>query len=217
MHRDAATRVKILHVIPSVSPKHGGPSYAIKAFANASKWPGIETLIATTDDDGGPARMDVPLGTIIERDGIRQIFFRRDFLPYKISFSLRRWLDRHVREFDIVHIHALFSFSSFAAARAARKQGVPYIVRPLGVLSRWGIENRRPFLKRFWMRFIELPLLRRAAAMHYTTEAERDEAIALYPALAGLASFIVPIPVGAEGGRWRRGKRKGGRAEETRR
>ena len=187
--------LKVLHVIPSVSLKHGGPSYAIKAYANALKSQGVETLVVTTDDDGDGVRFDVPLGAVIKRDGNSHIFFHCNIFAYKISFSLRRWLDRHVREFDMVHIHALFSFSSFAAARASRKRGVPYIVRPLGVLSRWGIKNRRPLLKRFWLRFIELPLLRSAAAIHYTTEAERDEANAIHPALAELPSFVVPIPV----------------------
>jgi glycosyltransferase involved in cell wall biosynthesis len=193
----AGCALKVLHVIPSVSLKHGGPSYAIKAYAKALKLQGVETVVVTTDDDGDGARFDVPLGVVIERDGIRHLFFRRNIFAYKISFSLHRWLDRHVREFDLVHIHALFSFSSFAAARASRKRGVPYIVRPLGVLSRWGIENRRPLLKRFWLRFIELPLLRSAAAVHYTTEAERNEACAVHPALAAVPSFVVPIPVEA--------------------
>lgn len=187
--------LKVLHVIPSVSLKHGGPSYAIKAYANALKSQGVETLVVTTDDDGDGTRFDVPLGAVIERDGISHVFFRCDIFAYKISFSLRRWLDRHVGEFDLVHIHALFSFSSLAAARVSRKRGVPYIVRPLGVLNRWGIKNRRPLLKQVWLRFIELPLLRGAAAVHYTNEAERNEASAIHPALAELPSFVVPIPV----------------------
>jgi hypothetical protein len=37
--------------------------------------------------------------------------------------------------------------------------------------------------------------LRHAAAIHYTTEAEREEAIGLYAALAEVRSFVVPIPV----------------------
>ena len=102
---------------------------------------------------------------------------------------------RHVREFDLVHVHALFSFSSRSAARAARKHGVPYIIRPLGVLNRWGLANRRPILKWFWLRFIEIPLLERAAATHYTTEAEREEARTIHPTIARIKSFVVPIPV----------------------
>lgn len=188
-------RVNVLHVIPSVSEKHGGPTYAIRAFANASKTAGLHVTIATTDDDGDSARFDVPLSQPVERHGVTHFFFRRDFVPYKISFGLRHWLNDNISRFDVAHIHALFSFSSLAAARAARKHHVPYVVRPLGVLNRWGMQNRRPWVKRFSFRLIELPILRHAAAIHYTAEAEGREANSLHPALAGVPSFVIPIPV----------------------
>ena len=176
--------LKVLHVIPSVSRSEGGPSYAVFAFAQAAKTAGMETLVVTTGDDDP------------DRDqGIECVCFRRDFQPYKISFALGRWLDRHVREFDLVHVHALFSFSSRAAALAAQKRGVPYVIRPLGVLNRWGLANRKRFLKQIWLRFIETPILEKAAAIHYTTQAERDEAGSISEKIAQLPSFIIPIPV----------------------
>jgi glycosyltransferase involved in cell wall biosynthesis len=196
----ASRKIRVLHVIPSVSKKHGGPSYAIVLLAKASQQLPIEITVATSDDDGGRARLKVPLGRPIERDGIIHFFFRRDLVPYKISFSLTRWLNHHVGDFDVVHIHALFSFSSLVAARAARKRGVPYVVRPLGVLNRWGLENRRPLLKRLSLRLIELPILRRAAAIHFTSEAERREAVSTSSDVASLQSFVIPIPVETEHG-----------------
>ena len=176
--------LKVLHVIPSVSRSEGGPSYAVFAFAQAAKTAGMETLVITTGDDDP------------DRDnGIECVCFRRDFQPYKVSFALGRWLDRHVREFDLVHVHALFSFSSRAAALAAQKHRVPYVIRPLGVLNRWGLANRKRFLKQIWLRFIETPILEKAAAIHYTTQAERDEAGSISEKIAQLPSFIIPIPV----------------------
>src|SRR5207248_5596707 len=46
-----------------------------------------------------------------ERRGYNIVCFRREFEPYKISFWLTRWLRENVGKFDLVHIHALFSFS----------------------------------------------------------------------------------------------------------
>jgi glycosyltransferase involved in cell wall biosynthesis len=178
-----------------VSEKHGGPSHAIKAYAKASKAVGIEVTVATTDDDGSHARFDVPLGTPVEKDGAEHIFFRRNVVPYKISLGLQHWLNEHVKEFDVVHIHALFSFSSTVAAWAARKRCVPYVIRPLGVLNRWGIENRRPLLKRLSLRLIELPIVRGTAAIHFTTESERREAASVSRGVSLRPSFVIPIPV----------------------
>ena len=192
-------RVKVLHVIPSVSPKHGGPTYAMHAVATALQVAGVEILIATSDDDGDDARLDVPLGVPIERDGIQHIVFRRSFLKYRVSFGLARWLKHNVSQFDIIHIHALFSFSSLVAARAARRHNVPYIIRPLGVLNRWGLENRRRLAKRLSLRFIELPILRGAAAIHFTSEAERREAAEICGELALNRSCVIPVPVEGSG------------------
>ena len=167
------------------------------AFANAGRSAGAETLVVTTGDNE-PGTKETAVRC-----------FRRNFQPYKISFSLRRWLNRHVREFDLVHIHALFSFSSWAAAHAAQKQNVPYVIRPLGVLNRWGLTNRRRFLKQFWLRFIEAPALERAAAIHYTSQAERDQAAMISEQIARLPWFMIPIPVdGSQGANFTAGGRE---------
>src|SRR6059058_1498977 len=100
--------MRILHVIPSVSLKQGGPSYAIRAMARALA--GVDVTIATTDDDGNDARLKVPLGVPVQEDRATVYYFRRDILPYKVSFGLSRWLNSNLPRFDVVHIHALFSF-----------------------------------------------------------------------------------------------------------
>jgi glycosyltransferase involved in cell wall biosynthesis len=104
-------------------------------------------------------------------------------------------LRHHAGDYDVIHIHALFNFVSFVAARAAWRAGVPYVVRPLGVLNRYGLEKRRPLLKSWSLQLIEMPILRKAAAIHYTADAERAEAALAHPDIAVLNSVIIPIPV----------------------
>ena len=169
-------RIRALHVIPSLSLKHGGPSYAVRAMARALATVDVDVTIATTDDDGSDARLKVKIGEPMKEEAATIYYFRRNILPYKVSFGLARWLKSNVAEFDVVHVHALFSYSSTAAALGARRQRVPYIVRPLGVLNRWGLENRRAFLKQISLRLVELPMLTHAAAIHYTSEIEKLEA-----------------------------------------
>src|SRR5256714_10346103 len=188
--------LRVLHVIPSVSPTQGGPSFALPLFTSAIAQQGATVTVATTDDDRPGSRLDVPLNEFVPgKGGATYIYFRKNAEFYKISRALGRWLRRHAGEYDVVHIHALFSFASFAAARAAQRAGIPYIVRPLGVLDQWGLQNRRRFVKRWSLRIIELPIWRGAAAIHYTAEAERTEAAAAHPDIASLRSHIIPIPV----------------------
>lgn len=153
---------------------------------------GMDMTVVTTDDDGPGKHASVTLGQPIKTPHSTRWYFRKQTEFYKLSFPLARWLKRHVKEFDLVHIHALFSYSSLMAARAARQSGVPYVIRPLGVLNKWGLENRRAWLKAFSFRYVEKPILRHAAAMHYTSEQERMEAEA---AGASAKAYVIPLGI----------------------
>jgi glycosyltransferase involved in cell wall biosynthesis len=166
---------KILHVIPSVAAVHGGPSVMLGMMARGLSESGMEIHVATTDDDGA-GRLDVRYGEPLVSGGVTSWYFRRQTRFYKVSRPLSTWLSKHVTDYQVVHIHALFSYAALAAAYWAHKRGVPYVVRPLGTLNRWGMENRRPWLKRLSFRFLEKRILERAALVHYTSEQERTEA-----------------------------------------
>lgn len=138
---------------------------------------GVMVDVATTDDDGPGLRLqDIPLGTPVDREDFRAFYFAKQTEFYKASLPLAAWLMRSIRDYQVVHIHALFSFSSLASAMIARHSRVPCIIRPLGVLNVWGMENRRRWLKSLSFRLLEAPLLRSAAAIHFTSGQERDEA-----------------------------------------
>ena len=183
---------KILHVIPSVGPQLGGPSVLMRTLARALSQTGMEVHVATTDDNG-PGRLPVPLGVPQQEDGATFWYFPRQTRFYTFSWPLTRWLARHVREFDLVHIHALFSYAALPAALLAHRSGVPYIVRPLGTLNRWGIENRRPWLKKLSFRILESRILASAAGVHYTCEQELVEAGEL-----GVSAHPIVIPNAVE-------------------
>jgi hypothetical protein len=53
--------MRVLHVIPAVAPRYGGPSRAIVEMCRALQARGIEPLIASTDADGA-GRLSVELG-----------------------------------------------------------------------------------------------------------------------------------------------------------
>jgi glycosyltransferase involved in cell wall biosynthesis len=76
----------------------------------------------------------------------------------------------------VIHVHGLFNFISTFAARASIRAGSAVVIRPFGTLSRYTFEHRRGALKRPWFENLERPNLDRAAAIHFTTQTERDEA-----------------------------------------
>lgn len=182
---------KVLHVIPSVGPLRGGPSFIVRSLASSLAAAGIETHIATTDDNG-PGQLRVGYGQPTVEAGVTYWYFRRQTRFYTFSWPLSAWLARHIREFDLVHIHALFSFAVLPAAFYARLSNVPYIVTPLGILNQWGMKNRRPWMKRLSFRLLESQILKHAALVHYGSEQEVVEARKLQIVTP---SAIIPYPL----------------------
>jgi glycosyltransferase involved in cell wall biosynthesis len=186
--------MKVLHVIPAVAPRYGGPSQAVVGTTRALADQGVEVLIATTDADGD-GRLPVPRGVPLEYQGVPAIFFRRQFSEaFKYSRPLARWLDTHVTEYAAVHIHAVFSHACLAAASACQRHKVPYIVRPLGSLDPWSL-RQKSFKKQAMWRLGGQKMLRQAAAIHYTTRAEQR--LAEEP-LGLTRGVVIPLGVNQE-------------------
>lgn len=186
--------MNVLHVIPAVSERYGGPSQAVFDMCRALSAVGVTTQVATTDADGS-GRLAVPIGEPTLHEGQSVIFFPRQYSEaYKYSRPLRRWLFEHVGGFDVVHIHAVYSHASVAAAAAARAQGVPYIVRPLGSLSPWSLRNKA-IRKLIAWRLGVGAMLSGANAIHCTSDAEARDLDAL--ALTDKA-LVIPLGVATE-------------------
>ncbi|MDP5018033.1 glycosyltransferase [Anabaena sp. UHCC 0187] len=166
--------MKILQILPSISLIYGGPSQMVLGLAPALVKAGVEVTILTTDSNGdsGQKPLNVPLNQPIKQDGYEIIYFRcSPFRRYKFSLDLLKWLKKHANEFDIAHIHALFSPISSAAAIVCRQQKLPYILRPLGTLDPADLQKKKQ-LKRLYVQLIEHDNLANAAAIHFTSAQE---------------------------------------------
>ena len=166
--------LKILQIVPSISLVYGGPSQMVLGLSSALASQGVEVTVLTTDSNGdsGQAPLEVPLNTPVEQDGYKIRYFHcSPFRRYKFSIELLRWLSRHSSEFDLAHIHALFSPVSTAAATVARYKKLPYILRPLGTLDPADLRKKRQ-LKQLYSALLERHNLAGAAAIHFTSVQE---------------------------------------------
>jgi glycosyltransferase involved in cell wall biosynthesis len=186
--------VKVLHVIPAVASCYGGPSAVLPTMCRALAREGVDATIATTDADG-TGTLPVPLGVATVYQDTPAIFFRRQWSEsFKYSKPLATWLRQNVAAFDLVHIHAVLSHACLAAGRACRIARVPYVVRPLGTLDPWSLAQK-PLKKRALLRVAGERLLKRAAAIHYTSDEEKR----LVESSFGLSNGVV-IPLGVDDG-----------------
>src|SRR5215471_21324983 len=171
LSQDPSGSLRVLQVIPGVATRYGGPSQVIFKMCQALGSEGAEVMLATTDADGR-GRLRVPLADPTIYNGVRTIFFPRQYGEgFKYSMPLARWLECNAAEFDVAAIHAVFSHSSLAAARACNRFAIPYIVRPLGSLSGWSL-SQKPLRKRLVWHLAVREMLQSAAAIHYTSKEE---------------------------------------------
>ncbi|HEY9302035.1 MAG TPA: hormogonium polysaccharide biosynthesis glycosyltransferase HpsP [Phormidium sp.] len=166
--------MRILQIIPSISLVYGGPSQMVLGLSDALASRGIELTIITTDSNGdiGQHPLDVPLNQPIQQNGYQIIYFRcYPWRRYKFSFSLLQWLNENARQFDLAHLHALFSPVTTLAATIARYHHLPYIIRPCGMLDPADLQKKKR-LKQIYATLLERPNLAGAAAIHFTSKEE---------------------------------------------
>ena len=159
--------MRVLHVIPFLDPVQGGPPIFVLDLVATLTEMGIQSTIVTTQRPGERRMMSTDF---------RVITFSCDLPWYRYSSRLWMWLLENAASFDLFHVHYLFTFPSFAAARIGRLGKVPYVLHPHGVLNVWGLRHRRPLLKRAWLRLFERPILRDAATVLYASDEEKAEA-----------------------------------------
>ena len=114
-----ARKLSILHVVPSYYPatRYGGPIRSVHALCAALVKHGHRVHVYTTNVDG-PGVSDVPIGRPVDMDGVQVTYFgvpaiRRLYW----SPTLARRLKETINDFDVVHLHSVFLWPTWAAAR----------------------------------------------------------------------------------------------------
>lgn len=183
--------MRLLHVVPTYLPatRYGGPIYAVHGLCRALAARGHEVSVFTTNVDGA-GESDVPLNAPVDRDGVRVRYFKSEFRRLYRSRGLARALREEITTFDAVHLHSVFLWPTYAAARVAANAGVPYVVSPRGMLVPELIRERSRLLKTAWLRLFERRTFARAARIHFTSHAEWDDAARVGIALPN--PFVVP-------------------------
>lgn len=167
--------MKILHVIANLSPRYGGPVKVCRELTSELTRQGVETTLYSTNLDFPKGILSVPTDLIISDGGVRIRYFSVSFPPLAISNQMASAIIQNMQSFDLIHIHGIYRFPQTFAAWYARKIGKPYIIRPHGSLDPFLYKQKKNrLLKRLYEHLIELRNLRKAQAIHFTSEEERE-------------------------------------------
>lgn len=184
--------MEILHVLENVSARYGGPARVCKEISSALARSETRVTIFTTNRDYPKGKLDVPINTLVRQDGYNIWYFSVQFTPYMVSLDMMKALRLHTGEFDLLHIHGLYSFPSTIAAYYAKKFEIPYIMRPHGSLDPFLFyKPKNRLIKRIHEHLIERRNFNKAAAVHYTSQEE----MALIPFKIKAPSLIMPLGI----------------------
>lgn len=189
--------MRILHVVPTYLParRYGGPIVAVHGLCKALAARGHEVDVFTTNVDGD-STLDVPVATPVNVDGVRVRYFPSSFSRLYWSPAMRKALDAEIATYDVVHIHAVYLWTGIAAARAARKASVPYVISPRGMLVPELIRRKSRMVKTLWLQLVERRGFAHAAAIHFTSALEGEEAKRVGLPLP--SPFVVPNGIDVE-------------------
>lgn len=174
-------KLKILQVVPAYFPavRYGGPIRSVHYLAAALVERGHEVHVFTSTLDG-PDDVQVPHGTPVLLDGVKVSYFPVPLLR-RLCWCPSMWeaLESAARGGDILHLHSVFLWPTWAAARIAAAAELPYVMSPRGMLGKTVIRGKSRLVKSAWIRLFEERNLRNAGAVHVTSEVEAAELAAL--------------------------------------
>lgn len=166
--------MRVLRVSAGLDPVHGGPPVSTATSCLAALAVGVETVVAAVQEPGG-----AELVARLEAAGAECFSFplarRAPALAWRWSVSpaLAAWVRRHAREFDVLHAHGAWTYTTLTTLLAGLRTGRPVVLSPhesltdfdLGTSGRADAFAKRTL--RAWYR-------RSFAVLVFASELERD-------------------------------------------
>lgn len=163
----------ILHFVSNLTELAGGLPRSTRGLAAALARCGVENEIWTTDFSFDAAAEPGRRAGESVVDGVRVESFALDRpRPLRRSRRLVAELGRRRGEIEAIHVHGVWFPAGSQAMRWARRNRVPCLVRPAGMLAEpcFRLHSAK---KRIYLRLFEARNLASASAIHWATAGER--------------------------------------------
>lgn len=135
--------MKIVHVISTIDPAGGGPQTVVVRMAAAQCALGHEVHIVSYADPDIRDKAFRAAANIPDFEKIQwHLLPEPDRLERVACIKGSRLINRILPSADFVHLHGVWESILFRSASTARKAGIPYCVRPAGMLDSWSLQQK---------------------------------------------------------------------------
>ena len=165
--------MNVLRVIANMNPSSGGPCQGIRNSIPEMKVLGINNEVVSLDN---------PAATYLKEDDFPVYALGEGIRPWYYNAKLVPWLLKNLGRFDVVIVHGLWLYSSYAALTAIRvfrkrhKKTPRFYVMPHGMLDPYFQEVPGRRLKalrnKIYWKFFEGKVIHEADGLLFTSEAE---------------------------------------------
>jgi glycosyltransferase involved in cell wall biosynthesis len=188
--------MKVAHVTPSYHPAfaYGGPPESAHQLSAHLARAGCEVRVLTTNANGPRITVAVDTANELTIEPRLTVRYCARRLPESVSPALLAHLPAYAAWADVVHLNALYNFTTFPALIAARAAGKPVVWSARGALTRWK-NTRHAHTKDAW-ELVCRALVPRRTVLHVTSQAEREQAELR---MKGLRAALVPNGVDIPG------------------
>lgn len=186
----------VIHVTPSLDPRHGGPSRTVPALAAAQAALGAKVCLATlTPPASGSPLHDIRHSSLVIRH------FPATPGPLGKTFCFSPGLAAFLRATPAraIHAHGVWLRPLHHASRSARLHHAPLILAPRGMLEPWALAHHA-WKKRLASALIHPHALAAVSGWHATSLQEADHFARLPPWLrpsdlrSQVSALSPPVP-----------------------
>ena len=172
--------IKLLHISPSYYPafRFGGPIQSVHLLNKALAIRGVKVDVLTTN-----AGLTYDQKTLcgnhwnkLDKVNVKYLSFI-GYEHYNYSFPFVLELRKIIKNYDIVHITAVWNFPVLAGAVISILNKKPYIISPRGTIYKETIELKSTSLKKLYFNIFAKRYLNKASAIHFTTVDEKEKVI----------------------------------------
>ena len=186
--------MRILHVLPSLDQRYGGPLRAVLDLSARSIALNLDSEVlgfgpvSIPDNPFPPEKIHkLPIG----------------FPPsYAAAPGLPNWIAANLSRFDGVILHGMWLYPNWAFRKACRRAKIPYVCFPHGMLEPWAFYGQglyKAVKKTVYWLLRERSIFKHASAVFFTTERERKLARETFT-LPATSFIVVPYGVDCVGG-----------------
>ncbi|NOY71251.1 MAG: glycosyltransferase [Gammaproteobacteria bacterium] len=190
--------MKLLHITPTYYPATywGGPIFSVYALNNVlATLPDLELKVLTTDSAGPQVSDHLNIQDLVGTYPGYEVIFSRRIADASVSVEFLRRFVPLIRQADVVHLTATYSFPTIPTLIVCRLLRKPLVWSPRGaILDAYDWDGaRKRGIKKVWERVCNFIIRPGSVTLHVTSEDERHASLSRIP-----RAEAVIIPNGVE-------------------